>query len=197
MDKINEIIEEIFNLYYRFGHVDYIGEAVSQIEHMSQAAQLAMEEGYDDEVILAAFFHDIGHICVQANPAENMNGYGVKRHEKVGADYLRSKGFPERIAHLVENHVQAKRYLTYKYPEYFENLSVASKNTLAYQGGVMSKEEASTFQKDPLFKLSIQMRSWDEEAKEMYVPILDLDILKVKCKNVLSQTLNKTRQPLF
>jgi putative nucleotidyltransferase with HDIG domain len=152
---------------------------------MSQAAQLAMEEGYDDEVILAAFFHDIGHICVQASPAESMDGYGVKSHERIGADFLRTKGFPERIAKLVENHVQAKRYLTYKYPEYYENLSLASKKTLEFQGGVMTAEEAKAFQQDPLFKLSIQMRQWDEEAKEMYVPIIDIEILKEKCLNVL------------
>lgn len=187
MKDSEAIVNEIFDLYQRFGHVDYIGEPVSQIEHMSQAAQLAMEEGYDDEVVLAAFFHDIGHICVQASPAESMDGYGVRSHEKIGADYLRSKGFSERMTKLVENHVQAKRYLTYKYPEYFENLSVASKKTLEFQGGVMTANEAEAFQQDQLFKLSIQMRRWDEEAKEMYVPIIDLAVLKEKCLRVLTQ----------
>jgi putative nucleotidyltransferase with HDIG domain len=91
-------------------HSDYIGEPVSQIEHMSQAAQLAMAEGFDDEVVLAAFFHDIGHLCAEG--AENMGGYGVVSHERLGADYLREAGFSERMARLVEYHVQAKRYLT-------------------------------------------------------------------------------------
>lgn len=64
---------------------------MSQIEHMSQAAQLALAQGYDDEVVLAAFFHDIGHIC--AETADNMGGYGVISHELQGANYLRDKGF--------------------------------------------------------------------------------------------------------
>jgi len=106
--SVNEIVDEVFTLYEKFGDADYIGEPVSQLEHMSQAAQLAMEEGFDDEVVLAAFFHDIGHICVMQDESNSMDGYGVKSHEKIGADYLRHKGFPARVAKLVENHVQAK-----------------------------------------------------------------------------------------
>jgi phosphonate degradation associated HDIG domain protein len=187
MDSRQTIIDEIFELYERFGQEDYIGEPVSQIEHMSQSAQLAIEAGYDDEVVLAAFFHDIGHICVRASSAENMEGYGVKNHEKIGADFLRSKGFPEKIARLVENHVQAKRYLTFKFLSYYENLSVASKKTLEFQGGVMNKDEALSFEKDPLFELSILMRQWDEEAKEEFKTILDLELLKQRCVKVLKE----------
>lgn len=181
------IVEEVFALYEKFGHADYIGEPVSQIEHMSQSAQLAMSEGFDDEVILAAFFHDIGHICVMNHSESSMNGYGVKSHEKIGAGYLRTKGFPERVAKLVESHVQAKRYLTFKYPDYYNNLSEASKMTLGFQGGVMHKDEADTFEKDPLFETSIRMRKWDELAKEIALPILDLTILKEKAVSLLSK----------
>jgi len=182
------VIDEIFDLYERYGAADYIGEPVSQIEHMSQSAQLAIAGGYDDEVVLAAFFHDIGHICVQVTAEQSMAGYGVISHEKTGADFLRAKGFPERVARLVENHVQAKRYLTYKFPPYYENLSEASKKTLEFQGGVMSKQEADKFEADPLFELSILLRKWDEEAKIMNVPLIDLHLLKKKCKRVLSSS---------
>lgn len=189
MKSDQAVIDEIFDLYERFGGADYIGEPVSQLEHMSQSAQLAMQEGYDDEVVLAAFFHDIGHICVQATAEQSMAGYGVKSHEKIGADFLRAKGFPDRIAKLVENHVQAKRYLTYKYPPYYENLSEASKKTLEFQGGVMSKAEAEVFELDPLFELSILLRKWDEEAKIKHVSLIDMGVLKEKCKNVLSHSI--------
>lgn len=182
---IHDRVTEVFTLYEQFGHADYIGEPVSQLEHMSQAAQLAIQEGFDDEVVLAAFFHDIGHLCVAKNAANDMGGYGIKQHEKVGADYLRKKGFPERVALLVENHVQAKRYLTYKYPTYYEALSEASKATLQFQGGPMSAVEAGLFEKNPMFDVSLLMRKWDELAKEMNTPIVDLSILKQKAEEVL------------
>ncbi|MCE2996287.1 MAG: phosphonate degradation HD-domain oxygenase [Cyclobacteriaceae bacterium] len=183
-----DTIHEIFALYEKYGHEDYIGEAISQIEHMSQAAQLAIEGGFDDEVILAAFFHDIGHICVSRNAANNMGGFGVKSHEKIGADYLREKGFSERIAKLVENHVEAKRYLTFRYPEYYNNLSEASKRTLEYQGGKMTAEEADVFEQDSLFEASIQLRKWDELAKEIETPLIDLEIIKAKATSALAST---------
>lgn len=189
MAKENKlIVDGIFALYEKFGSADYIGEPVSQIEHMSQSAQLAMKEGFDDEVILAAFFHDIGHICEMDQPFKTMQGYGRLRHEKIGADFLRSKGFPERIARLVEYHVQAKRYLTYKYPAYHAQLSEASKKTLAFQGGRMTASEALDFEKDPLFEISILMRKWDELAKEINMPLLDLNILKQKAFAVLQNS---------
>ena len=181
-----EIVEEIFGLYARFGHADYIGEPVSQIEHMSQSAQLAINEGYDDEVVLAAFFHDIGHICVMNNETSSMGGYGVKRHEQIGADYLRACGFPERVAKLVENHVQAKRFLTHRYPDYYNQLSEASKKTLEFQGGMMSEVEAAIFERDPLFETSILMRKWDELAKETSIPVMSLNDLKKRALAILS-----------
>lgn len=185
-------IDTIFKLYEKYGKEDYIGEPVSQLEHMSQAAQLAMREGYDDEVVLAAFFHDIGHICTMDGSAEQMGGYGVLRHEKTGADFLRSSGFPECMALLVENHVQAKRYLSFKHATYYDQLSEASKQTLLYQGGRMTAEEAYKFEQDPLFETSIAMRQWDELAKEVNMPLLDLEILKKKAALVLARAASST-----
>ncbi len=186
-NSIDAVIEEVFGLYEKYGEEDYIGEPVSQLEHMSQSATLAMNAGYDDEVILAAFFHDIGHICVMRASENSMGNFGTKSHEKIGADFLRGKGFPEKIAALVENHVQAKRYLTFKYPDYYHNLSDASKNTLEFQGGKMSEEEAIRFEKGPFFEVSILMRSWDEMAKEVSVPIINLEILKKRALALLKK----------
>ena len=184
MERNEQVVAEVFGLYERFGDSDYIGEPVSQIEHMSQAAELAMAEGFDDEVILAAFFHDIGHICTER--AENMGGFGVVSHERLGADYLRRAGFSERMARLVEYHVQAKRYLTLKEAGYYERLSEASRRTLEYQGGVMTAEEAEAFELDPLCAVSLRMRQWDEMAKEMHVPVIDLAVLKGKAVRLLA-----------
>lgn len=172
------VVNEVFSLYKKFGDEDYIGEPVSQLEHMSQAAALAQAEGFDDEVILAAFFHDIGHLCADAEEAGSMDGMGNVDHEKLGADYLLERGFSERVANLVQGHVIAKRYLTYKYPEYYNRLSDASKGTLEFQGGVMTEEEATDFELNPDAELIIRLRYWDDMAKEMNQPVDNLDYLK-------------------
>ena len=183
MPTPQQIIHTTFALYERHGADDYIGEAITQIEHMYQDAQLAMAEGFDDEVVLAAFFHDIGHLCGEGEG--DMGGYGVVSHERIGAEYLRRCGFGERMARLVQYHVEAKRYLTLRQPGYYERLSEASRRTLEYQGGVMNDAEADAFERDPLFKVSLRMREWDEMAKEVGVPVIDLALLKEKALALL------------
>jgi phosphonate degradation associated HDIG domain protein len=178
MPNSHPTIDNTFALYEHHGSADYIGEAITQLEHMSQAAQLAMAEGYDDEVVLAAFFHDIGHLLGEGQAS--MGGFGVVSHERLGAEYLRRVGFGERMARLVQYHVEAKRYLTLRQPGYYDRLSEASRRTLGYQGGVMSEAEADAFEGDPLFAVSLRMREWDEQAKEVGVALLDLEVLKAK-----------------
>jgi phosphonate degradation associated HDIG domain protein len=168
------IADDIIQLYEQYGEHEYAGEKVTQLQHMAQAAQLAEQQGYEEEVVLAAFLHDVGHICVSAKGDNEMNGFGIMDHEEVGADFLRAKGFSKRLIKLVQAHVEAKRYLTYKDPVYYDQLSDASRTTLAYQGGPMEAEEAQAFEQHPLFDLIIQMRHWDEEAKHAHIPAGDI-----------------------
>jgi phosphonate degradation associated HDIG domain protein len=171
--QAEKISNEIMDLYEGYGGAEYAGEKVTQLEHMAQAAQLAEEQGYDEEVILAAFLHDIGHIS-EAAKGEEMDGFGIVDHEELGAEFLKEKGFSKKIIRLVESHVEAKRYLTVKDPAYYSQLSEASKKTLEFQGGPMTPEEAAAFEQYPLFPLIIQMRKWDEQAKIEHKPLPDL-----------------------
>lgn len=187
---INDIVDEVFSLYERRGGEDYIGEPVSQLEHMLQAGDLAFRAGYDDEVVLAAFFHDIGHLIDEDESLDSMNGFGVVDHEGVGAQYLLNRGFSERIAILVKSHVEAKRYLTYRRPEYLAKLSPASQQTLLFQGGMMNEAEALAFEQDPYFELKVKMRLWDDEAKLTNCTLLELNFFKAMAITHLSKTQN-------
>lgn len=183
--KAKEVVDEIFGLYEQYGGDDYIGEPVSQLEHMCQAAQLSQSEGYDDEVVLAAFFHDIGHLCEHIMSVGQMDGYGVVDHEILAGNYLQQKGFSGKIVRLVESHVQAKRYLTFKYPDYYSQLSEASKITLEKQGGTMNNTEAELFEQDHLHLLFIKLRQWDDKAKLQHQPLPALDKFKEMAFNHL------------
>jgi len=167
-------VEEVFALYEAYGSEDYIGEPVSQVEHMVQSGELARAEGHDEEVILAAFFHDIGHLCSFILPLQEMQGLGVMDHETVGERFLLDRGFSPRIGRLVRSHVEAKRYLTFRHPDYLEKLSEASRATLDMQGGPMTAEEAAAFETDPDFPLFIRLREWDDLAKQADLPPPDI-----------------------
>lgn len=167
-------LHDPFVILERYGTSDYIGEPVTQIAHMCQAAQLAQNAGADDALILGALFHDIGHLCAPTDAPE-MDGLGVVDHEHIGADFLLACGYSERVADLVRLHVQAKRYLCFRHPKYLANLSRASAGTLAFQGGTMTTEEASAFEAHPLHRDILRLRAWDEAAKDRTGTGLDLN----------------------
>jgi phosphonate degradation associated HDIG domain protein len=163
-DDIDATTDEIVGWYVRHGGDSYIGEPVTQLQHAAQCAELARQAGASDDVVCAAFLHDIGHLCCDG--AEQMGEFGTADHEQLGAAYLRANGIPERIAHLVGEHVNAKRYLTFKHPQYAAKLSAASTRTLQYQGGPMTAAEAADFESGAAFTQILQLRAWDEAAKE-------------------------------
>lgn len=162
---MSPLTEEIISLYENHGHEDYDGEPVSQASHMIQCAMLAMDDMSDQELVLAAFLHDIGHLLKHTIDTEDMNGFGVVDHEGIGARYLKQRGFSERIVAIVGGHVAAKRYLVAMEPSYREKLSEASLQTLQWQGGPMAKEEADNFRNSRYFEDIIHVRLWDEQAK--------------------------------
>ena len=92
-EQAEKITNEIMDLYAGYGGNEYAGEKVTQLEHMVQAAQLAEEQGFDEEVILAAFLHDIGHISEAAKGDNEMDGFGIKDHEELGAEFLIGRAF--------------------------------------------------------------------------------------------------------
>jgi len=46
---------------------------------------------------------------------------GAKDHDHLGGDFLKDLGFPDTVCDLVRGHVQAKRYLVWKNPEYYKS----------------------------------------------------------------------------
>lgn len=150
----------------------YFGEDVTQLEHALQCAYLARAAGAEEDVVLAALLHDIGHLVAEGDELGNPD------HDQLGATYLESLGYGGTLVELVAQHVQAKRYLTATNPEYLARLSVASRQTLELQGGPMTPEEAAEFAEHPLFRDVLRLRAWDEEAKVPELPIDGLEFYR-------------------
>ena len=169
-------IKLIFDLYRKYGSSDYIGENVSQLQHALQCAhQAELEYHNNPEYILGAFLHDIGHLIALDNKTidikfENisMDGLGLNNHELIGSLFLKKMGIPEEIYSLGEYHVLAKRYLITTNPDYFNELSEASKETFWKQGGNLSEVEINEFDKNKFNKIYLRMRIWDDKAKDIY-----------------------------
>lgn len=178
--------EEIMDLFAQYGNSDYDGEPVTQTSHMVQCAMLAMNENADPELVLGAFLHDIGHLLGHKKRAEDMGGFGAVNHEGIGANYLKEKGFGDRICAVVDGHVAAKRYLVATDETYAAKLSPASKETLRWQGGPMTEDEARAFCAHPYFDEIIRVRLWDEGAKDYGAVLLPLSTFKNFIQTYLS-----------
>ncbi len=161
-----KVIASIINLYRDHGDMPYVG-GISLLEHALQSAELATTEGRDDEVIVAAFLHDIGHLIAHKD-GEPLDDIETMNHDCLGADYLLGLGFPARVINLVANHVEAKRYLCAIEPGHYEQLSEASKEALHWQGGVMSMDEVVEFSCRKDLEDILALRCFDEAARKKW-----------------------------
>lgn len=162
-------VEQILDLFERQGDQAYFGEPVSQKEHALQAAREAEREGAPDALVVAALLHDVGHLLHGAG--EDVADRGVDaRHEAIGQAWL-ARAFGPEVAEPVGLHVPAKRYLCAVEPIYAAQLSPASVQSLALQGGPMSPAEVRTFEQHPYYREAVRLRRWDDVAK---VPGLDV-----------------------
>ena len=158
------IVAFLGDIFARRGGEEYLGEPVTMAEHMLQAATFAERQGMAEEIVVAALLHDIGHFTSEFGTF-SMEDTEDRHHEEAGAEVL-AAFFPEVVTDCVRHHVAAKRYLCATRPEYFGKLSEASIHSLKLQGGPMSPEEVSEFEKNPNLSQIVAVRYLDEMGKE-------------------------------
>jgi alkaline phosphatase D len=155
------------------------GESVSQLAHALQCAALARAAGADDDLVLAALLHDVGHLAggdgVASEPGMGAAGESPARHHGQHAARLIGPHVPERVAWVVEHHVPAKRYLCAVDADYVASLSPASVRSLEAQGGPFTQAECRAFERLRWFADAVAVRRWDDLAKDpaAVVPTLD------------------------
>jgi 2-aminoethylphosphonate dioxygenase len=184
MSATKPTLESLLAGMHQQADADYAGEPVSQLEHALQAAHHAALAGGSEVQVLAALLHDVGHWCVPG--AKPMAVLGAQYHEQLGEDHVRSLGLAEDIADLVGMHVDAKRFLVASNTRYAEKLSPASRETLHFQGGPMSGEEAARFAVHRLSDDALKLRAWDEAAKNPSADVPGLEHYRqMLCRNLV------------
>ncbi len=159
----DNLVDFLGNIFERRGGEEYLGEPVTMAEHMLQGAHFAEQAGEPEIIIVSALLHDIGHFTSEFGTF-SMDDTKDKFHEEAGAEVL-EQFFPILVTDCVRYHVTAKRYLCAAKPEYFKRLSDASVHSLNLQGGPMSAEEVTEFEKNPNLKEIVKVRYYDEAGK--------------------------------
>ena len=168
-----DAVAVIAGLFASEGAAEYLGEPVSQAAHMLQAAALAERDGAGDALVAAALLHDVGHFAGTLSGHDLMRGTDT-RHGETGAAWL-ARWFGEEVTEPVRLHVAAKRYLCAVEPGYAAALSPASVYTLGVQGGPMHGAELAEFAAHPYAAAAIQVRRWDDAAKDPRAEVVPFD----------------------
>ena len=165
---MNITLEDIITILETKGDRAYGGEAISQLEHALQCATLAKVEGSEPELIVASLLHDLGHLLSDTEETSKND-----LHEYKAIPQLK-KLFGLAVSEPVRLHVKAKKYLCAVDSNYWESLSSASKQSLEWQGGIFSEEEAKAFIALPFAQQAVQLRHWDDLAKVVGLSTPDL-----------------------
>lgn len=135
------------------------------MQHALQSAHLAVQANANAQLVAAALLHDIGHILNDEEMPGDCDENLDDKHESRGYQFL-VEHFGAAIADPVRLHVVAKRYLCTKKPDYEAKLSPTSRKSYYDQGGKMSPEEVQQFEAEPFYQEAIQLRHWDDAAKD-------------------------------
>lgn len=130
-------------------------DAVDEWDHAMQAAARAVDDGADDELVLAAALHDIGHSPLLGGPH-------VDNHSGLAGEWITPR-FGERVGWLAAAHVAAKQYLAATEPGYAGELSATSVTSLTHQGGAGIDPDfvAHQWHRD-----AVRLRRYDDAAKD-------------------------------
>ncbi len=149
-------------------------DAVDDLDHALQAATRAVEDGADDELVLAAALHDLAH-------SPRCDVPDRERHDVAARDWLTPR-YGARVGWLAGAHVAAKRYLVATEPGYADGLSPTSLLSLREQGGPAVDDEMVCH---PWWPDALRLRHYDDAAKVPGAPAVSIDDVLVVAERVL------------
>jgi predicted HD phosphohydrolase len=150
-------------------------DSVDELDHALQSAARAIEDGADDELVLASALHDVGHSPLVADADVG--------HDLAAQQWLTAR-FGARVGWLAGAHVAAKRYLVATEPGYRDGLSETSIISLQAQGGAAVNGE---FVNHPWCADAVRLRRYDDAAKDPQAARATIDDVLTIAEHVLHQ----------
>jgi predicted HD phosphohydrolase len=148
-------------------------EGLSILDHGLQTATILRGVAPDDlELQIAGLVHDLG--WMQRDEWSTWQPVADAAHDRDGAARLRPL-LGDRIADLVEGHVDAKRFLVATDAGYRSTLSARSLETLSFQGEAMTSSEVAEFEARANAADLVTLRRADDDAKVIGLVVPSLE----------------------
>lgn len=176
-------LDDLVNILAVHGQQQYGGEAVSQLEHALQCADLAQADKASPELITACLLHDLGHLLDPDADQKTFSPIDF-RHEYRAIALLQNL-FSPAVTEPIRLHVEAKQYLCAVDSVYWKTLSPASQHSLEYQGGIFSAEQVRRFAAQPFAQDAVMLRIWDDRAKVAGAQTPDLEAFVAIARSLL------------
>jgi predicted HD phosphohydrolase len=151
-------------------------DALDDLDHALQCATRAIDDGADDELVLAAALHDLAHSPLCDSPNRD-------RHDVAGREWLTPR-YGARVGWLAGAHVAAKRYLAATDPGYCATLSVTSVQSLKAQGGAAVDDEMRCH---PWWSDAVRLRYYDDAAKVPGADAVSIEDVLTVARRVLGR----------
>ncbi len=151
-------------------------DAVDELDHALQSAARAIDDGADDELVLAAALHDVAH-------SPTFDAAAARRHDAAAAEWLTPR-FGARVGWLAGAHVAAKRYLAARDPDYCSELSPTSVLSLQAQGGA---DVDACLVTHPWWPDALRLRRYDDAAKDPAAQGATIDDVLATAERVVRQ----------
>jgi predicted HD phosphohydrolase len=168
LDEVRELLNSMRGIW------DEV--TVDELDHALQSAARATEDHADDELIVAAALHDLGHSPL-------FGDVPTRQHDVIAREWLTPR-LGERVGWLAGAHVAAKRYLVATDPDYAVTLSDVSVDSLHHQGGA---EIEPAFVDHPFWPDALRLRRYDDAAKEPGAAAATIDEVLAVVDRVLAR----------
>lgn len=181
-----EVFKELLSFYDQFGTEQYmIDEAITQQQHALQAAYFALLAQAPEELIIGVLFHDVGQLCQSQDAGKTHKLHGV--HPERGGLWCEEHGFSKLICDWVSNHALVKLLLCEEEPDYYNHLSLASKDSYWVQRAKYDEPEhrhrKELLQSHPNLFSFKACRKCDDMAKiEGFTPYSFKDYQEMFCR---------------
>ncbi|WP_145985432.1 hypothetical protein [Marilutibacter maris] len=162
--KPSLIVDELMALYEVFGARACVDRLRRRVEHSGHMARRALSEGFDQDVVLAAFFYNIEYVAAHAVGVREL-----ERYQDVCAGYLLERGFSGRVCRIVGSRVDAERYMRFRWPDQPPRARMEGMEGVR-DLSAMSESEAGLYEGHPDFPIYVQLREWDGQKLDEGMP---------------------------